>query len=110
AVGCEGQQLTYAQVDRRSNRLARLLIERGVGPESLVGVLLDRSAELVIALLAVLKAGGAYVPVDPDYPTGRVRGMLADAEPVVVLTTAAVAQSPSVAGVAGPGGARGAGW
>ncbi|MEU6540194.1 amino acid adenylation domain-containing protein [Streptomyces sp. NPDC047000] len=98
AVVCEGVALTYGELDERANRLARLLIGRGVGPESLVGVLMHRSLDLVVTLVAVLKAGGAYVPVDPEYPVERVRGMLGDAAPVVVCT---------VSGLVGEGGA---GW
>ena len=96
AVVFEGRELTYVELDVWSNRLARLLVGRGVGPESLVGVLLDRCVELVVALVAVLKAGGAYVPVDPDYPVGRVRGMLADAGPVVVLSSGVVVERVGV--------------
>ncbi|AHH95957.1 non-ribosomal peptide synthetase [Kutzneria albida] len=87
AVVSEGQRLTYAQLNARANRLAHHLIERGVGPERLVAVAIPASAELVVALLAVLKAGGAYVPIDPAYPLGRIEFMLADARPVVVLST-----------------------
>ncbi|MFJ9567910.1 amino acid adenylation domain-containing protein, partial [Streptomyces fuscichromogenes] len=85
------QSLTYEELDGRANRLAQLLVRRGVGPESLVAVLMDRSADLVVALLAVLKAGGAYVPVDPAYPQDRIAFVLADAKPVCVLTTGALA-------------------
>jgi amino acid adenylation domain-containing protein/non-ribosomal peptide synthase protein (TIGR01720 family) len=83
--------LTYAQLNTRANQLARLLAARGVGPESLVAVAMERSADLVVALLAVLKAGGAYLPVDPSYPADRIGYMLADAAPAVILTTAATA-------------------
>ncbi|WP_145003791.1 non-ribosomal peptide synthetase [Pseudomonas oryzihabitans] len=72
------QRLSYAELNRRANRLAHALIERGVGPEVLVGVALKRSVELVVGLLAVLKAGGAYVPLDPDYPRQRLEFLLTD--------------------------------
>ncbi|MFC9076531.1 amino acid adenylation domain-containing protein [Streptomyces sp. NPDC057062] len=86
--------LSYGELDGRSNRLARLLLDAGVGPESLVGVVMGRSAELVVAMLAVLKAGGAYVPVDPEYPADRIRTVLADARPVVVLTDGELPDEP----------------
>ncbi|MFJ8630153.1 amino acid adenylation domain-containing protein [Streptomyces sp. NPDC093568] len=79
--------LTYEELNSRANRLARLLLDRGVGPESLVAVAMHRSAELVTACLAVLKAGAGYLPVDPEYPADRVAFMLDDARPVCVLTT-----------------------
>ncbi|HEX8243764.1 MAG TPA: amino acid adenylation domain-containing protein, partial [Longimicrobium sp.] len=72
--------LTYAELDARATRLARRLRAAGVGVESRVGVSMERSAELVVALLAILKAGGAYVPLDPSYPAERLAFMLADAE------------------------------
>ncbi|WP_192939019.1 non-ribosomal peptide synthetase [Streptomyces cinnamoneus] len=90
ALVFEGVELTYAELDARVNRLARLLISRGVGPESLVAVSMERSVELVVALLAVLKAGGAYVPVDPEYPAERVAYMFRDAGPVLAVTSSAV--------------------
>ncbi|MEV6340616.1 non-ribosomal peptide synthase/polyketide synthase [Nocardia vinacea] len=80
--------LTYAELDRRANRLAHWLIEQGVGIEDRVAVLLPRSIELVVALLAVTKAGGVYVPVDPDLPEERVKFVMHDAAPVVVVDTA----------------------
>ncbi|MBD0689284.1 non-ribosomal peptide synthetase [Streptomyces sp. CBMA123] len=80
-------RLDYAAVNRRANRLARLLVARGAGPERLVALCLPRSAELPSALWAVLKAGAAYLPVDPAYPAERIRLMLADAEPAIVLAT-----------------------
>ncbi|MEV7427867.1 amino acid adenylation domain-containing protein, partial [Streptomyces sp. NPDC091212] len=83
-------RVSYAELEAESNRLARYLIARGVGPESLVAVVMDRSPELVTALLAVLKAGGAYLPVDPEYPSDRITSVVADAAPVALLTTAAV--------------------
>ncbi|MFJ6194943.1 amino acid adenylation domain-containing protein [Micromonospora sp. NPDC092111] len=86
-----GTELTYAELDADSDRLARLLIARGVGPERFVAVALPRSARLVSWLLAVLKAGGAYVPVDPGYPADRIAFMLADTAPALLLTDAATA-------------------
>ncbi|MFD5763743.1 amino acid adenylation domain-containing protein, partial [Streptomyces sp. NPDC127044] len=87
AVVFEGVELSYRSLNARANRLARLLVERGAGPERLVAVALPRSLDLVVALLAVLKSGAAYVPVDPEYPADRVAFMLEDAAPIVVLTT-----------------------
>ncbi|MFJ2766914.1 non-ribosomal peptide synthase/polyketide synthase [Streptomyces sp. NPDC087300] len=82
------EQLTYAELERRANRLAHLLIERGVGPERLVALALPRSPGMIVALLAVLKAGGAYLPVDATYPRRRIDFMLDDAAPVLLVTTA----------------------
>ncbi|WP_266159521.1 non-ribosomal peptide synthase/polyketide synthase [Dyella silvatica] len=85
----EEQQLSYAELHARANRLARLLCERGVKAEDRVAVALPRSPELVIALLAVLKAGAAYLPLDIDYPAERLAYMLDDARPVAMITTRA---------------------
>ena len=86
AVVCEDTVLTYGELDAAASRLAHLLAGRGARPERVVAVMLDRSAELVVALLAVLKTGAAYLPVDPGYPVGRISSMLADAGPVAVVT------------------------
>jgi amino acid adenylation domain-containing protein/thioester reductase-like protein len=83
--------LSYVELNAAANRLARLLVERGVGPENYVALLLPRSTDVVIALLAVLKAGAAYVPIDPDYPSQRVEFLLRDARPALVVTTHALA-------------------
>ena len=90
AVVCEDVQLTYGELNARANRLARLLAARGVGPEALAGVMLERSVDLVVVLLAVLKVGGAYLPVDPAYPADRIGYLLADARPVCLVTTRAL--------------------
>ena len=80
-------EVSYGELNVRVNRLARYLIGCGVGPERLVGVVVGRSVEMMVALLAVVKAGGAYVPIDPEYPPERVRFMLDDARLATVLTT-----------------------
>jgi amino acid adenylation domain-containing protein len=85
ALECGGVTYSYGDLAARSTRLARVLRSRGVGAESVVAVSLPRSADVVVALLAVLKAGGAYLPIDTEFPAERVEFMLADAAPVVVL-------------------------
>ena len=86
AVRCESQALTFAELNVRANRLAHRLKESGVGPESLVAIHIERSFELVVAVLGVLKAGGAYVPFDPAYPPALLSFMLADCQAGVLLT------------------------
>ncbi len=86
AVECAGKRLTYAELNRRANQLARSLQRLGIGPEQLVGVCLERSLEMVIALLAILKAGAAYLPLDPKYPRERIAFMLDDARASVLIT------------------------
>ncbi|MEU4745978.1 amino acid adenylation domain-containing protein, partial [Actinosynnema sp. NPDC023658] len=87
AVVFEGHTLTYAELNARANQLARLLIDRGAGPERLVAVAAPRSLELVVALYAAHKAGAAYLPIDPGYPAERIALLLGDAGPAVLLTT-----------------------
>ncbi|NTI00371.1 AMP-binding protein, partial [Agrobacterium rhizogenes] len=86
ALVFEDTRLSYGELNARANRLARHLIDLGVGPETIVGLCLERSVEMVVALLAVLKAGGAYLPLDPDYPADRLAFMVEDAKPLCVLT------------------------
>ncbi|MGB9178315.1 MAG: amino acid adenylation domain-containing protein [Pyrinomonadaceae bacterium] len=86
AVSFEGEHLTYRQLNARANQLAHHLQSLGVGPEVRVGVLMERSIEMVVSLLGVLKAGGAYVPLDPEYPAQRLAFMMADAGAPVLLT------------------------
>ena len=93
AVRSGGESLSYRELDRRANRLAHHLRSLGVGPEVLVGVMLERSLDLVVALLGVLKAGGAYVPLDPEYPAERLDFFVADAAPRVLLTAEALMAS-----------------
>jgi amino acid adenylation domain-containing protein/non-ribosomal peptide synthase protein (TIGR01720 family) len=90
AIECAGEQLRYAELVARSNQLAHALVARGVGPEVRVGVLLERSLDMAVALLAVLAAGGAYVPLASDYPTERLRFMAADAGLALVITHSSV--------------------
>ncbi|TYC64538.1 non-ribosomal peptide synthetase, partial [Streptomyces sp. CB01881] len=84
-------RITFAELDVRANRLAHLLAEQGVGAESRVAVFMERSAELIVALLAVLKAGAAYVPVDPRAPLARMRAVLGEAGACLLLTDASTA-------------------
>lgn len=86
AVSYQGIELTYTELNERANRLAHHLVDHGIGPEQLVGLALPRSADLVVAILAVLKAGAAYLPLDPGYPAERIAYMVADAEPVLCIT------------------------
>uniref|UniRef100_UPI0027D7F346 non-ribosomal peptide synthetase n=2 Tax=Nocardia rhamnosiphila TaxID=426716 RepID=UPI0027D7F346 len=87
AVRYRGRSVTYRELDAQSSRLARVLIERGVGPERIVASALPRSYEIVLAFWAVAKAGGAHLPVDPKYPLDRVRHMLTDSGAVLGLTS-----------------------
>jgi amino acid adenylation domain-containing protein len=86
----EGKQWTYRDLNARANRLAQLLVTQSISPRSLVAILLDRSPEMVIALLGVLKAGAAYVPLDPAYPLDRIRVILDDSRPAAFVTVSAL--------------------
>lgn len=90
--------MSYAELDAASNRLARLLIAQGAGPEKMVALMMPRSIDMIVAMLAVLKAGGAYLPIDPEYPADRVAFTLGDASPVVAVTTVAFAGTFARAG------------
>lgn len=90
AVKCEKEVLTYAQLNVRANQIAHWLREHGVQPEKLVGLCLERSLDMVIALLGILKAGGAYVPLDPAFPKKRLAQILEDSQPEVMITQPAV--------------------
>ncbi|HRC85348.1 MAG TPA: amino acid adenylation domain-containing protein, partial [Thermoanaerobaculia bacterium] len=89
---------SFAELDRRANQLAWVLVEAGVGPGERVAIFAERSLELVLALVAVLKAGGAYVPLDPDNPLARITGMLEDARPRAVLVQPKLEGHPALDG------------
>ncbi|GHF69363.1 non-ribosomal peptide synthetase [Streptomyces mashuensis] len=99
AVVCGDETLTYAELNARANRLARHLLAEGAGPERIVALALPRTADYVVALLAVLTTGAAYLPVDPDYPADRIAYMLDDARPALLLTTRETAGTLPGAGV-----------
>ncbi|HEU4595256.1 MAG TPA: amino acid adenylation domain-containing protein, partial [Pyrinomonadaceae bacterium] len=99
AVIFNERHLSYRELNEQANRLARHLRARGVGAESLVGVLLPRGVEMVVGIVAVLKAGGAYVPLDPDYPKQRLSFTLKDARPSVLLTKGGLADGLPDGGV-----------
>jgi amino acid adenylation domain-containing protein len=86
AVSFAGEQLTFDELNSRANRIAWLLREHGVGPGTFVGILMEKSLDLVPAVLGVIKAGGAYIPLDPLYPAERIEFMVADARPKLLLT------------------------
>ncbi|MCB4751168.1 MAG: condensation domain-containing protein, partial [Sulfurovum sp.] len=88
AVVYEDEELTYKQLNTKSNQLAHYLIEQGVEPDSLVAICVDRSLDMMIGLLAILKAGGAYVPIDSSYPEDRIKHMLDDSNTKLLLTQA----------------------
>ncbi|WP_200215677.1 non-ribosomal peptide synthetase [Micromonospora coerulea] len=89
ALICGAERLSYGEIEARANRLAHWLHDQGIGPGSIVGLCVERSAAVVVGLLAVLKAGGAYLPMDPGYPTDRLTYMVGDAGVSLVLTQAA---------------------
>ncbi|MBL3753061.1 AMP-binding protein, partial [Mycobacteroides abscessus] len=87
ALNFEGRSLTYRQLDESANRLAHLLAGRGACPGERVAMLLPRSAEAIVTILAVLKTGAAYLPIDPAHPEARIDFMLSDAAPIIAVTT-----------------------
>jgi amino acid adenylation domain-containing protein len=93
----EDETLTYNELNRQANQLAHFLQKEGIGPDGLVGIYMQRSPDVVIAILGVLKAGGAYIPLDPSYPTERLNWMLQEAQPLVVLTQAHLISTLSLA-------------
>ena len=91
AMSCGERSWTYRELDEAANRLAHLLAGHGVGPGECVALLFSRSAEAIVAILAVLKTGAAYVPIDPALPAARIEFMLDDAAPIAAITTAGLA-------------------
>ena len=88
ALTCDGRSMTYRELEEAANRLAHLLAGHGAGPGSHVALLFERSAEAIVAIVAVLKTGAAYLPIDPMYPMVRIAAILADAAPLAAITTA----------------------
>ncbi|WP_347272348.1 amino acid adenylation domain-containing protein, partial [Leptolyngbya sp. FACHB-36] len=93
AVVCDDSALTYRDLDRQANQLANYLHQLGVRPDHLVGLCVERSPDMLVGILGVLKAGGAYVPLDPEYPSDRLRFMLADADVSILLTQSSLASA-----------------
>lgn len=93
AVILENETLSYQQVNERANQLAHFLLAKGLSPDTPVGIFLDRSVEMIVAMLGVIKAGSAYLPLDPAYPQERIAYLLADAKPPMVISRKALRQS-----------------
>ena len=91
----QDQQISYRELNNRANQLANYLQSRGVKPEVLVGICLERSLEMVVGLLAILKAGGAFLALDPTYPQERINYMLEDAKVAILLTQEKLVESLS---------------
>ncbi|MCY8578540.1 amino acid adenylation domain-containing protein, partial [Bacillus haynesii] len=92
AVVFEDQKLTYRQLNEKANQVARLLREKGVKPDTLVGIMMERSSDMITAILGVLKAGGAYLPIDPEYPLERMRYMAFDSQVKVIVSDVPLAK------------------
>lgn len=90
ALVCKDSIISYRELNKRANRLASLLIDKGIGPEKFVALILPRSVEMVISMLAILKTGAAYLPIDPDYPEDRIEFMINDAKPECLITSTEV--------------------
>ena len=88
AVIFEDRRLTYQQLNLKANQLARVLREKGTQRDSIVAIMVERSLEMMIGIMAVIKAGGAYLPISPDYPDERIKYMLQDSGAVLLLTNA----------------------
>lgn len=98
AVAYDGYTLTYRQLNARANQVARLLRSKGTQPDTLIGIMVDRSIGMVVSMLAVLKAGGAYTPIDPTYPPERIQYMLSDSKAPILLTQRHLKETVEYAG------------
>src|SRR5437763_11450262 len=87
AIVFEDEQLTYEELNKYSNQLAHYLLSKGVEEETLVPICIERSLQMIIAILGILKAGGAYVPIDSEYPEERIRYILEDTRAVIAITS-----------------------
>jgi iturin family lipopeptide synthetase A len=87
--------ITYGELNEKSNRLAHLLIEKGTKPDTIVAIMMERSIDMIIAILGILKAGGAYMPIDPDYPEERINYMIADSAAKILMTSDAINRVPT---------------
>ncbi|MEY3673213.1 MAG: hypothetical protein RI904_2870, partial [Pseudomonadota bacterium] len=96
ALVCADEELSYSELDQRANQLARHLIAQGVGPDQVVAILLGRSPEMIVAMLATLKAGAAYLPLDPTYPIGRLSFMLIDSGSKILISTNSILDESNI--------------
>ncbi len=101
ALVFEDKQLTYRELNEKANQLARVLRDKGYAAKSLIGMMVERSFEMIIGIMAILKAGGAYLPIDPDYPDARITGILEDSETPVVLTQSSVLKRTCLSDISG---------
>ncbi|WP_343780302.1 amino acid adenylation domain-containing protein [Virgibacillus salarius] len=97
AVVCADQKVTYQELNKKANQLARVLRQQGVQNEAIVGLIMDRSIDMIIGIMGILKAGGAYLPIDPTHPTDRIQTILSDAKVSLVVTSSGQARSLSLA-------------
>jgi len=98
AVICNDQSLTYRELNKKANQLASVLQSKGVSKESIIGVMVDRSLEMIIGMMGILKAGGAYLPIDPHYPSERIEYMLQDSQAKWLLSKRTEKELPQFAG------------
>ncbi|WP_143318654.1 AMP-binding protein, partial [Clostridium sp. HBUAS56017] len=99
AVVFENKELTYRELNERSNHLGRILREKGVKPDTMVGIMVDKSFEMMIGILGILKAGGAYLPIDIEYPEDRIKYMLEDSNANILLTQKHLLEKVSFGGI-----------